>query len=433
MKVAMIGLGKLGLPVSCAMVMRHHEVYGFDNDIDKANAYRQGQVDLYEPSIGMQLCGCLAGDTGLHIVNRLEAAVRPAEIIFIAVPTPSRPDGGFDTSIVSNAVADVADIMKTCDDHKTVAIISTVLPTTVRNIILPVLEGIMGEPPGNRYGLCYNAQFIAMGSVVNNMLHPEFVLVGEYDQLSGDVLEHFYTQLTNAPVKRMTIESAEFVKMIYNTFIGMKIMYANLIGEMCDRIPNADCDVVVDALALARDRLISSRYLHSGLGDGGGCHPRDQRALAYFANALGTSHNLFQYIINARVVQTDYVAQAVCDVAEYYGMPIVVYGLTFKPETNLTEDSPALLLVDCIKRMVYDDCGVYLYDPIIAPDAELPDEPCVYVIGMRHNQIKDFHFNPGSIIIDPWRCMEPVQGCAYHPLGVGQGEDPEWYIKTNRD
>lgn len=430
MKVAMVGLGKLGLPVSCAMVLKGYEVFGYDTDTARMKEYKQGHVDLYEPKIGMQLLACLNRKNGLHIVDKLEDAVRPAEIIFIAVPTPSRPDGAFDTSIVANAIADVADIMKTCDDYKVVSIISTVLPTTVRKMFLPVLAGIMGEVPGYRYGLCYNAQFIAMGTVVENMLNPEFVLIGEYNEQSGEVLAAFYLQLVKAPILRMTLESAEMVKMIYNTFIGLKILYANTIMELCDLVPNSDCDVVADAIIQSNKRLLSGRYLRGGLGDGGGCHPRDQRALAWLAEELRLSVNPFQYISETRRLQTEYIARMAVSVANHLNLPIAVYGLTFKPETNLTEDSPAILLVNCIRDLGEEP---YTYDPIIKDEA-LPVQPYVYVIGMRHRQVMEYDFVPGSIIIDPWRWLPHApEGCTLRRVGVGLEEDARWNQLSSSD
>lgn len=414
MKVAMIGLGKLGLPVSCAMCERGHEVYGYDVDAAKVQQYRSGVSGLYEPGVDAILQKHLDSD-GLHLVDSMKEAVRPAQIIFVAVPTPSRDDDAFDTSIVADALRSIAAEMRDCDDYKVVAVISTVLPMTTRLEFLPILADELGEP-GERYGLCYNAQFIAMGTVIHNYLYPEFVLIGEYDERSGDYLQRFYRQVVGPPVLRMTLESAETVKMIYNTFIGMKIVYANTIMELCDRIPGTDCDVVSCAIGHATDRLISDWYLIGGMGDGGECHPRDNRALSYLAQKLNLSVDPFGFVMVARGLQTGYLAEIVSEEHQRTGLPIAILGLTFKPKTNLTTDSPSLLLLDILRTQY--GIEALTYDPIVKPEL-LPVEPYVYILATAHEQLKRFHFIPGSIIIDVWRMLDKVpEGCVLRSIGA---------------
>jgi UDPglucose 6-dehydrogenase len=413
MKVAMIGLGKLGLPVSCAMCVRGHEVYGFDVDKAKMRRYRSGVSELYEPDMDSILQHHL--DDGLHLVDSVKEAVGPAQIVFVAVPTPSREDDAFDTSIVIDALQAVATEMKACSDYKVVAIISTVLPMTTRNEFLPELVSELGVP-GERYGVAYNAQFIAMGTVMHNYLRPEFVLVGEYDERSGDVLQKFYRQLTDSPVLRMSLENAELVKMIYNTFIGMKIIYANTIMELCDKIPGADCDVVSYAIGQATDRLISDWYLMGGMGDGGGCHPRDNRALSWLAEALDLRTDPFSYVMAARTLQTGYIAEIANEEHRRTGLPVAILGLTFKPKTNLTDDSPSLLLADILRKR--HKISAWLYDPIVKP-GPMPSGPYVYILATRHKELEQFPFVPGSVIVDVWRMLdEPPEGCVLRSIGA---------------
>jgi UDP-glucose 6-dehydrogenase len=273
MRISVIGLGKLGLPVSCAMVQKGHEVFGFDNDAHLRDQYRDGVCGLYEPDMENVLAECLASGR-LHIYDSLYQAVTNAEIIFVAVPTPSLENGAFDNGIVAEVLEDIANCLAVLNpsDYRVIAVISTVLPGTVRREFLPVLEAVLG-PPGDKYGLCYNAQFIGMGNVIDDMLYPEFVLVGEYDEKSGGVLARFYTRLVSAPILRMSIENAEIVKVCYNTYIGFKIVIANAIMEVCDKVGHADATVVANALKKAAERIVSTQYMDGGLGDGGGCFP----------------------------------------------------------------------------------------------------------------------------------------------------------------
>lgn len=411
MRVAMVGLGRLGCPVSCAMVKKGHTVYGYDIVPELREQLKRGETQLYEPNLPEILSWSLKN--GLIICDTVESAVSRAEIVFVAVPTPSNDDNSFDTSYVKDALREIVRAIEKnkSSQYTVISIISTVLPGTVRNEFLPILSDL---PPWI-YGACYNAQFIAMGTTINDMLNPEFVLIGELDKRSGDMLGAFYSQLVDAPLLRMSIESAETVKMAYNTMIGFKIVYANTLMEMCDKVPYADCDEVYGAISKANKRLLSPRYLRGGMGDGGGCHPRDNRALSFFAKQLGLSADPFEFVMEARNAQSRELAQVVRKLSDDYSLPCAILGLTFKPETNLTLDSPAFLLLEHLLEIYLQPA--YMYDPIIQPKP-LPVCPKIYVIATCHEQFKSYPFEPNSIIIDPWRMLDktPID-CIYRPIG----------------
>lgn len=277
MNVSLIGTGKLGAMVAIAMTQCGHTVYGYDTNKGLRGQLRSGHCPFYEPDGDRMLQEALAN--GLHIVDTVEEAVQDAEIIFIAVPTPSNPDHSFDVTYVQDALANVCQAIYNGDsDHyQVIAVISTVLPGTCRRDFLPVVDRMLPNAlQDGLIGFAYNAQFIAMGTVVQDFLDPEFVLVGEYDKHSGDVLAAFYTQVVNAPVLRMSMESAETTKMSYNCYIGNKLIIANAIMEMCHKVPGADCDVVSGALSRSYRRILGPRYMKGGMGDGGNCLPAGQ-------------------------------------------------------------------------------------------------------------------------------------------------------------
>jgi UDPglucose 6-dehydrogenase len=356
----------------------------------------------------------------LHICDTLLTAVQAAEIIFIAVPTPSQEDHSFYTQHVIDAIDAVAQAMETIQDYKLVVVISTVLPGTGRKEFLPILERRLG-PVGN-YGFAYNAQFIAMGTVVHDVFNPEFVLIGEADKRSGDLLERFYRDTLVAPIiKRMSIENAEVTKCVYNCYISQKIVLANTVMEMCEKIPNADCDVVTDALVSSTNRLLSPKYMRGGLGDGGSCHPRDSRALSYLAKQLNLSADPFAFVTQARYDQTEWIADAITKIVRSYHqhMPMKMLGFTFKPGTNLIDDSPAMLLTDYLVKRGFT---LEFYDPAIYPTTFATEtEPRFYVIGTAWPEFQDYSFVPGSIIIDPHGLLKQTSGwapgCTLHSIG----------------
>ena len=179
----------------------------------------------------------------------------------------------------------------------------------------------------------------------------------------------------------------------------MKIVFANTLMEICEAT-GANVDHVTDALAMATERLISPKYMKAGMGDGGGCHPRDNIAMSWLARKLGLSFDLFDAIMTARERQTAWLADLAIGRAKESGLPIVILGKAFKPETNLTVGSPSLLLQDLLRGR-----GVHasLFDPLIDNESDRPSDPAVYVIGTKHEAFASWTFPPRSVVIDPWR------------------------------
>lgn len=412
MNIGFIGLGKLGLPCAVAIAERGHTIYGYDVNSEALKRYRQGVTNLYEPNIDKQLQAVMPR---MNFAGSLDEVIFSSEIIFVAVQTPHPPelDGSvrhhhvrkdFDYSYLLKAATSIATTISYCHTHKTIAIISTVLPGTTRGLIYPAMQKIIRQPLNEGWGLCYNPSFIAMGQTVKDFLNPEFTLIGERlaDEISasGKILGDFYNTIHKAPKLRMTWDEAETVKMTYNTFIGLKIIFANMIMQVCYNTPGADCDVVLNSLGLATERIISTKYLRGGMGDGGGCHPRDNLALAYLSDKLNLNYNIFDFVMTVREKQTEWLADVICQ----YALPKVILGKTYKPNTNLVDGSPSILLANILAER---DEKVAFYDPIT--DTKLPSRvPSVYIIATLWPEFKDFDYVPGSVVIDPWGMIKSV-------------------------
>ena len=168
-----------------------------------------------------------------------------------------------------------------------VVITSTVMPGSTGGEIKAALEAASGRKVGPDLGLCYNPEFIALGSVVRDMLYPDSILIGESDTKAGDVLQTIYLQMCEKkpPVQRMNFVNAELTKISVNTYVTTKISYANMLADICDRLPGADVDVVTKALGA--DTRIGSKYLKGAMGYGGPCFPRDNVAFAALARKIG--------------------------------------------------------------------------------------------------------------------------------------------------
>ena len=415
MNVGMIGLGKMGLPLALVMDLRGHKVMGYDLNPAVMQKdvcpYRETGPDS-EPSIEpiLQKSGLTFGS--------LAEIVEHAEMIFITVQTPheERYEGittlpyervDFDYTHLANAVAEVSREIEKAGTDVVVVIMSTVLPGTVRRRILPLIN--------DHVKICYNPSFIAMSTTMYDYMNPEFVLFGVVDDGAAKLAESFYRSIHDRPFYRTTLENAELIKVAYNTFIGIKIVFANTLMEICHKMEGTDVDAVTDALKMATDRVISPRYLSGGMGDGGGCHPRDNIALSWLAKKLDLSFDLFESIMVARENQARWLVGLMSESR----LPKAILGRSFKPESTLTLGSPSLL---CHNLLVEQGHDVITYDPYI--DAVQPKfEPSVFLIGTKHPEFKTFSFPKGSVVIDPWRYVEPQDGVTVVGVGIGNGQD----------
>ena len=245
-----------------------------------------------------------------------------------------------------------------------------------------------------------------MGTTIADFRDPEFVICG----MDGDPEALDWMRAVFGPVHGNDrlfpcgIETAEAIKVLYNTFLSMKIVWANHAMELCHKT-GADCDEVVDALSLATQRVISAQYMRGGMGDGGACHPRDLIALGWLEERLGMAADLFGQLAQAREAQAQWLAGLVRQYHELTGYPVAILGEAYKPGSDLTDGSPALLL-----RHYLEDVKPAHYDPYTrekpGSGVRLPDDdymrPLVYAIATKHPEFTSYGFRPGSVVIDPF-------------------------------
>ena len=430
MRVGFVGLGKLGLPVATAMASRGVHVLGFDIDpwrrrYDNGGFLEEGLDTLLEQGA--------RGTLPLEFAP-LERVVDETEIIFLAIQTPHDerfggtlplrdPPEDFDYTWLVRAVQDVV-AERRATDPVPLAVISTVLPGTMEREVKPLLK--------NGLKLVYNPAFIAMGTVLQDFLHPEFVLLGVDDEEAAAKVQRFYeTLIPQASVQRMSVASAELTKVAYNCAISTKIALANTLMEICDVTPGANVDEVTGALKLANKRIASSAYMDAGLGDGGGCHPRDNIAMSWLARRLGLSHDPFGEAMIAREAQSTWLCNQILSYIAPYRKWVIIAGYAFKPGTNITAGSPALLLFHQLETELAAMPNAphpILWDPHVDPmDRPFPlrtDEAAVVVIGCRHPEFVGWSgegLAEGSVIIDPHRITgDSVPGVGIVKLGTGR-------------
>ena len=415
MNIGFIGLGKLGLPCALAVESRGHKVVGYDPSEQVKDIIDTKKLQYQEIWAQEHL------EKSKIEIKSVEDVVGESEIIFVPIQTPHDPlyEGttrlldervDFDYTYLKKGIKDLAEEIWYQQSKKVVIIISTVLPGTIRREIKPLIK----DNP--YFKLCYNPFFIAMGTTMRDFLKPEIVLFGVDDNWAAKKAKKFYRTLHHSPFYDTTIENAELIKVIYNTFIGTKIAFVNTVMEMCHQLPNTNVDDVTNALKMCDERIISDRYLSGGMGDGGGCHPRDNIALSWLSDELGLRFNWFDNIMKQREKQTDWLANLIEETSFKYkgcydGYPIKILGKSFKPETNITTGSPSILL-----KNILEERGetVIIWDPWIdnndimkvKDNYKWDKEPQLFFIGTKHEAWKEFYFMPGSIVIDPFRYLK---------------------------
>ncbi len=399
MKIGFLGLGKLGLPVALAVESKGHEVVGHDISKNVKNIIDAKKIPYKE--IGAQE---LLNNSKIKFAE-ISDVVKHSEIIFVPIQTPHDPlyEGttripdkrvDFDYSYLIKGIKSLSEEIEKQKQDKVVIIISTVLPGTIRREIKPLL--------GKHTKICYNPFFIAMGTTLNDFLYPEFILFGVDDLHAAEKAEKFYRTINKSAFFKTSIENAELIKVSYNTFISTKIAFINTIMEMCHKLPGTNIDDVSNALELASKRLISKAYLRGGMGDGGGCHPRDNIALSWLAKKLNISLDFFEQIMLQREKQTDWFRDLIKENIKSKDDKVYILGKSFKPETNITTGSPSILLSNILKE---DKINAICYDPYV--DTQKPKfDKGVYFLGTQHTIFENFKFPKGSVVIDPFRMIK---------------------------
>ncbi|MCJ7514888.1 MAG: nucleotide sugar dehydrogenase [Dehalococcoidia bacterium] len=356
--LSVIGIGRLGLPLAAYCAHKGYKVIGVDVSKATVESVNKCVSPVYEPGLDELL---------KHSHGRLTAttdyifAVENSDVTFILVPTPSEEHGGFSNGLVEAASKKVAEGIKHKKGFHVIAITSTVMPGTCETVVKPLLERISGKKCGADFGLCYNPEFVALGSVVRDLASPDAVLIGESDKKSGDILSKVYKTIctNNPPIARMSTYNAEVAKLALNVFITTKISLANVFAEICEQLPGGDIDAVTKFLGL--DSRIGSKYLKGGLGFGGPCFPRDNLAFIYLAQQLNSQAWLQQATHRVNRHQNERIAELVeSKLGSIKNKKIALLGITYKPNTDVVEASAAL---ETAKELLKKGAHLKIYDP----------------------------------------------------------------------
>jgi UDPglucose 6-dehydrogenase len=434
-RISVVGLGKLGLPLAVAAASRGFHVLGHDADPARVERLRAGDLPL-EPQVA---------ELGARHRDALEftgdlSRVRETALTFVVVPTPSRRDGSFSLTHPTRALRALGAALRAEPRGHVAVLVSTVLPGDMEGL-RAVLEESAGRRCGDDLGLVYNPAFIALGSVVHDLLHPDVVLIGESDRRAGDAVEAFHRRLCmgEPAIERTSFVNAELAKIAVNAFVTMKISFANTMARLCERLPGAHADVV--SRAIGGDRRIGRLYLKGALGYGGPCFPRDNRAFSRVARSLSLRAPLAEATDRINDLQVAHLAELVR--ARLDGRRrVALLGVAYKPDTDVIEASQSVALAEAL---LASGCRVTLWDPAALDnargvfggrvgyrpameDAVRGADVSVVVTpwsDLKRLQVDDFGPRRGrkKVLIDCWRLLDPsalADRVDYIALGVGR-------------
>ena len=341
--ISVVGIGRLGICIAAVFAERQHHVIGVDIKEERVREVNEGKIKTTEPFLAEYL-EYLRNTEDLEATTDYGYAMANTDVTFIVVNTPSRADGSFSNEQVESALKGMSPALKEKENHL-IVVASTVMPGSMRDF-----SRLLNMP---HVGLCYNPSFIAQGNVIRGIQGPDLVLIGESDSRSGGLLEELWSETlrTRVPIVRMGWENAELTKITLNAYITMKISFANNLAEICERLEGGDVDAVTQAIGL--DSRISGKYLKGALGYGGPCFPRDSRAFSRAASTLGVEAPIASMVdaVNRRQVER------VLELVEGLPGEKVVLGHTYKPGTDIIEESQAAEIAERLGAKWYDASG----------------------------------------------------------------------------
>lgn len=353
MKISIFGMGYVGTVSAGCLARDGHQVIGIDPVDTKVNLINAGCTPIVETEIG-EIVSEAVRTKRLRATSNQNEAIRETDLSFVCVGTPSQVNGNLDLTFIRRVCEQIGQAIKNKADRHTVVIRSTVLPGTMRQMIIPVLEEYSEKKAGVDFGLCNNPEFLREGSAVRDFYDPPKTIIGELDPMSGDLLAELYSEL-NAPMIRTDTETAEMVKYVDNSWHALKIGFANEIGNL-GKVLGIDAHEVMKIFCQDRKLNISPAYLLPGFAFGGSCLPKDLRALAYQAKTHDLNLPILTSILPSNEMQVNRGLQLIMEKGH---RRVGVLGFSFKAGTDDLRESP---VIEVIERLLGKGYDLRIYD-----------------------------------------------------------------------
>jgi GDP-mannose 6-dehydrogenase len=353
MKISVLGLGYVGAVSAGCLARDGHEVIGVDPERVKVDLINAGRSPIIEKDIG----GIIAEQSAagrLTATSDLETAVRHTDLALVCVGTPSLPNGGLDLRYVRRVCEQIGKVIATHPGAPVIVMRSTMLPGTMREVVIPILERASQKKAGEEFGLCINPEFLREGTAVHDYYHPPKTVIGEVNRASGDLLATIYGKMPG-PMIRTDIETAEMVKYADNSWHALKVGFANEIGSLCKAL-QVDAHRVMEIFCQDQKLNLSPYYLKPGFAFGGSCLPKDVRALLHKAKTLDLTLPILASILPSNQLQIERGIQAVVEKGKN---KVGILGFSFKAGTDDLRESP---MVELCERLIGKGYDLKVYD-----------------------------------------------------------------------
>ena len=357
MKIAIVGLGFVGLSLAAVLSAKGNNVFGIDVDENKCTSIKKGISPFFEPDLEKTLR--IGLKKNLKISNNF-SMIKNVDIIFVTVGTPQSNSGAIELSIMKNAIKMIGKIIGDSKKNQIIFIKSTVTPGSMKNIILPILEKTSKRKAGKDFGLISNPEFLQESTAIKDTKYPHAVVLGGYQTKFMDKAKKIFTKFhPNTPIIVTNHQTAEMIKYANNSFLATKISFINQLSNICQRIPGANIDDVAKTIGL--DPRIGKLFLNAGPGYGGSCLPKDMKALINFAGSVGIKPTLLNSVEKTNEKQLeDIILKITKTLGKLKNKRITILGTSFKPDTDDIRDSIA---IELIKKLLRKQASITIYDP----------------------------------------------------------------------
>ena len=357
MKIAIIGLGFVGLSLTSVLASKGFNVVGIDVDKEKCRSISNGVSPFFEPDLEKTL------KKGLKNKLQIESdisIVQDCDLIFVTVGTPQNKTGAIDLTIIKKAMNSLGKSIRKSKKQHTILVKSTVIPGTMKDVILPILENNSKKKAGKDFGLISNPEFLQESTAIKNTEFPHAVVLGGYKTKFMKDMEKFFTKLhPKTSIIITNHQTAEMIKYANNSFLATKISFINQLSNICQKIPGANIDDIAKTIGL--DPRIGKLFLNAGPGYGGSCLPKDMKALIKFAKNTGVKPTLLNAVedVNAKQLE-EVISIAKKKLGVLESKNITILGTSFKPDTDDIRDSIA---IELIKKFLKRKVKVTVHDP----------------------------------------------------------------------
>lgn len=353
MRISVFGLGYVGAVSAACLARDGHEMIGVDPAPVKVDLINAGKTPIIETGVDEMIAAAVRGGRLSATTNAAEA-VLGSELSLVCVGTPSQSNGSLDLRYVQRVCEQIGAVLREKGSFHVVVVRSTMLPGSMRGVVIPTLEEHSHKKAGDDFGVCINPEFLREGTAVHDFDHPPKTVIGEIDSRSGDILARIYLD-ADAPLIRTDIDTAEMVKYTDNVWQALKVGFANEIGNIC-KVLGIDGHRVMDIFCQDTKLNLSPYYLKPGFAFGGSCLPKDVRALAYKAKSMDVDAPILNAILPSNERQVERGLRMIMDKGN---KKIGVLGFSFKAGTDDLRESP---MVEVIERLIGKGYELRLYD-----------------------------------------------------------------------